>query len=245
MLDFRNELEDDPGGVPARTTSAPRRSRPTRTCSTTRTARSGSFDVLREDEVEAGVQALLASRETSGPRRGLRGLDPALATLRRARRGGAGRVPRRARPLRRTSTRSSPRSSPYVDRALERDYLYGRALAAYAARPGGRAARPRQRGRADAPPDRADLRGLGLARGGRGRGRRDLLRPREGARARAGAPLADRRGHQRALRARARRGRPAPLRPVRGDVGGGRDARGPGPRRTPSRTSGSSSTARS
>ena len=76
------------------------------------------------------------------------------------------------------STRSSRRSSSYVDRQLERDYLYARAL--LSCLPGQAAERLDlgSRGRAHAPEDRADLRGLGLAGGGRGRGRRDLLRPR-------------------------------------------------------------------
>ena len=137
------------------------------------------FDVLREDEVEAGVPALARSAtETTDHGTVYALLDPARRALQGARRGGAGRVPRRARRASSTSTRSSPRSSRSATarssattstRARSSTLLPGQA----AERP-----RPRQRGRADAPPARADVRGVGLARPRRGRGARDLRRPR-------------------------------------------------------------------
>ena len=100
VLDFRNELEDIQAVLRARTTSARRRSRPTRTSLYDTHRALWEFGVLREDEVEAGVQRLLSVTETSGHGAVYAALDPALARFGRARRGGAGRVPRRADPLR-------------------------------------------------------------------------------------------------------------------------------------------------
>ena len=184
-----------------------------------------AFGVFREDEVAAGVQALLAVSETSGSRR----------------------RPRRARPCPRPRFLAldeevqdafrdllarfvEPVLVHLADRYVRRPTA--RARLPLRARPprvsagaGSRAARPGKRSRAHSPQARADLRGLGLARAGRGRGGRDLLRPRPPTRPRVRAPLADRRRHERALRPRAWRCGSAPLRPVRGVVGCRRIAR--------------------
>ena len=131
-----------------------------------------SFDVLREDEVErGGRRAARRARHRARPRRGLRRARPGARPLQRARRGEQDAF-RDALNRFVHSTRSSPRSSPSPTRKLERDYLYSRALASLPPDQAAETARPRHRGRADPPAAREDVRGLGVARPRRRRGRR-------------------------------------------------------------------------
>ena len=140
----------------------------------------GDCGVLREDEVERGGR-----RRCSRPRRPE---GTARCTPRSTRRSSASsELDDEAQDaFRDVLTRYVSvyafvaQIAPFTDRALERDYLYARALASRLPDQAGRAARPRQRGRADAPEARADVRGLGVARDRRRRGRRDLLRQRAG-----------------------------------------------------------------
>ena len=88
------------------------------------------FGVLREEEVEAGVKALLAVTETSGHEAVYAALDPARARFceldEEAQDAFRDVLARFASMYAFVSQIVS-----YVDRELERDYLYGRALLAY------------------------------------------------------------------------------------------------------------------
>ena len=129
VLDFRNELEgiqDAFRPYYERTDAVP--TDPNLLYDTHRAL--WDFDVLREDEVEAGVQALLAVTETSGHGAVYAALDSA-----RDRFGELDEEVQDA--FRDVLTRFTnlyafvSQIVSYVDRGLERDYLYGRALLAY------------------------------------------------------------------------------------------------------------------
>jgi type I restriction enzyme R subunit len=129
VLDFRNELEeiqDDFRPYYERTEAVP--TDPNLVHDTNRVV--WDFFVLREDEVETGVQALLTVTETSGHGAVYAALDPA-----RERFGSLDEEVQDA--FRDVLARYVSIYSfvsqivPYVDRKLERDYLYGRALLAY------------------------------------------------------------------------------------------------------------------
>ncbi len=130
-----------------------------------------------------------------GPRRA----HPADRPLLGPRRRRAGRLPRRAGQRSSAPTRSSPRSCPFTDAKLERDYLF--CQGAVVLHPGRRRRRhrPRQRGRARLPQARPDLRGIRLARPPtRERSPRSSVVPASSSRARRGAAL----GHHRPLNER-------------------------------------------
>jgi type I restriction enzyme R subunit len=129
VLDFRNELEEIQEAFRPyyeRTEAVP--TDPNLLYDTHRAV--WDFDVLREDEVEVGVQALLAVTETSGHGAVYAALDPA-----RARFGELDEEVQDA--FRDVLTRFVnlyafvSQIVSYVDRELERDYLYGRALLAH------------------------------------------------------------------------------------------------------------------
>ena len=195
------------------------RCRPTRTCSTTRTATLWEIGVLREDEVELAVAALLAAPgpEATAPStlRSIRRSTASASSTRRCRTGSA-----TCSPASSASTRSCRRSSPFTDRTA-RARLPLRARARLPApRPGLRAARPRQRGRAHAPEARADLRGLRLARP------QAAARSSRSSPARAGSTSPSTAHLSQIVDVINERfglelddDRPAPLRPVRGELG--------------------------
>jgi type I restriction enzyme R subunit len=129
VLDFRNELEaiqEEFRPYYERTEAVP--TDPNLLYDTHRAL--WDFDVLREDEIEAGVQALLTVTQTSGHGAVYAALDPA-----RARFGELDEEVQDA--FRDVLTRFVNMYAfvsqivSYVDRELERDYLYGRALLAY------------------------------------------------------------------------------------------------------------------
>jgi len=129
VLDFRNELEEiqeDFRPWYERTEAVP--TDPNLLYDTHRAM--WDFGVLREEEVEAGVQALLAVTKTTGHGAVYALLDPA-----RDRFGELDEEVQDA--YRDVLTRFVNMYSfvsqivPYVDRGLERDYLYARALLAY------------------------------------------------------------------------------------------------------------------
>jgi type I restriction enzyme R subunit len=129
VLDFRNELDEIQDAFRPyyeRTEAVP--TDPNLLYDAHRTV--WDFGVLREDEVEAGVQALLAVTETSGHGAVYAALDPA-----RDRFGELDEEVQDA--FRDVLTRFVnlyafvSQIVSYVDRELERDYLYGRALLAY------------------------------------------------------------------------------------------------------------------
>jgi type I restriction enzyme R subunit len=129
VLDFRNELEEIQEAFRPyyeRTEAVP--TDPNLLYDTHRAV--WDFGVLREEEIEAGVQALLAVTQTSGHGAVYAALDPA-----RNRFGELDEEVQDA--FRDVLTRFVNMYSfvsqivSYVDRELERDYLYGRALLAY------------------------------------------------------------------------------------------------------------------
>jgi type I restriction enzyme R subunit len=129
VLDFRNELEEIQDAFRPyyeRTDAVP--TDPNLLYDTHRAV--CDFGVLREEEVEAGVQALLVVTETSGHGAVYAALDPA-----RERFAGLDEEVQDA--FRDVLTRFVTMYAfisqivSYVDRELERDYLYGRALLAY------------------------------------------------------------------------------------------------------------------
>ena len=207
VLDFRNETDDDRGGVRAVPRRAPWHRRPTRTSSLTRGARLEHFDVLRDDEIEAAMPALLdlAARRSSARRR-LCGARAGAHAVRRADRRGAAGVPRRARPFVRTYCFVS-QIVAFTDPKLERDYVFCRALALYLrTRVHARAARSRDRGRADPPEAPDDLRGVaGAGRPSAARCSRSSERVRAASRNSSSRPVQHRRGAQRSLRDRPHR----------------------------------------
>ncbi len=126
VLDFRNELEsiqEDFRPYYERTEAVP--TDPNLVHDTHRAL--WEFGVLREDEVEAGVQALLSVTETSGHGAVYAALDPALARF--------GELDEEVQDAFRDLLARYvsiyafvSQIVPYVDRALERDYLVGKAL---------------------------------------------------------------------------------------------------------------------
>ncbi len=129
VLDFRNELDEIQDAFRPyyeRTEAVP--TDPNLLYDTHRAV--WDFGVLREDEVEVGVQALLAVTETSGHGAVYAALDPA-----RDRFGELDEEVQDA--FRDVLSRFVnlyafvSQIVSYVDRELERDYLYGRALLAY------------------------------------------------------------------------------------------------------------------
>jgi type I restriction enzyme R subunit len=129
VLDFRNEVEEIQGAFRPyyeRTEAIP--TDPNLLYDTHRAV--WDFGVLREEEVEVGVQALLAVTETSGHGAVYAALDPARDRFREL----DEEVQDAFRDVLTRFVNMYAFVSqivPYVDRELERDYVYGRALLAY------------------------------------------------------------------------------------------------------------------
>ncbi len=126
VLDFRNELEqiqDDFRPYYERTEAVP--TDPNLVHDVNRGL--WAFDVLREDEVEDAVRALLSVTDTSGHGAVYAALDPALARFDEL--DEETQVAFRDVLARHVSTYAFvSQIVPYVDRSLERDYVFGKAL---------------------------------------------------------------------------------------------------------------------
>jgi len=126
VLDFRNELEsiqDDFRPYYERTEAVP--TDPNLVHDVNRVL--WDFDVLREDEVEEAVRALLSVTDTSGHGAVYAALDPALARFNDLDEEAQDAF--RDVLARYVSTYAFvSQIVPYVDRSLERDYVFGKAL---------------------------------------------------------------------------------------------------------------------
>ena len=192
VLDFRNDTEDIVEAFEpyyGRTVAPP--TDPNLLWDTRR--RLDDFDVLRPEEIEAAMPALLGAGASDEKRSAetYAALDPAQGALR-------GSWTTSDRLEFRDALDKFVRTYSFVsqivaftDPKLERDYVYCRALVALPARHRHRrAARPRHRGRADPPPPPDDLQRHAVADLGDGRGAVVLRRGQgQPAGARPGAPL--------------------------------------------------------
>ena len=134
VLDFRNDADDDPGGVRAVLRARPSRSRPTRTCSTTPATALDDFDVLCDDEVEDAVAACSPSLDDERDHGQVYALlDPAVERFNALDEDEQDEFRDALDKFVRTYAFLSQIVS-FGDTKLERDYLYCRALAALPAR---------------------------------------------------------------------------------------------------------------